>query len=322
LWGRAGDGGSRDRRQGLVQAEGDRQAAEHTASQASVDPSNYEILIVDNNSSDATPDVIASCLRVRSVREPRQGLSHARNRAVCEARGEWIVFADDDMIFAPDWLSSWIGALKHGCADYAGGRILPEWGGAPPRWFRGEKLALIDGALGWFDLGPDVRSLADGDPAPFGGNMAVRRNLALRMNGFRADLGVNARNPGLGEETDFFLRARRAGAGGLYVGSALCRHRVPRERVTLTGLFRYGVASGLAHRAIVDPRARGSWSASLAFLLRGGGQLLKGRGDRFRQCVVNAGIEAGLARPGSTTPKAARTPAVPGASEGEQPCAR
>jgi glucosyl-dolichyl phosphate glucuronosyltransferase len=269
--------------------------------QRRTEAADWQVLIVDNNSSDATLRVIsgfAGRIGVRVVRETRQGLSHARNRALREAHGEWIVFVDDDVKLDSGWLAAWIDALR-GAPDagYAGGRILPDWGGAPPRWFRGEKLALIDGALGWFDLGEDVRPMRENDPTPFGGNMATRRQWAVGLNGFRPDLGMNGWTFGRGEETELFLRARRKGAVGLYVGTALCRHRVEPERITPRALFRYGVASGLAHRAIVDANASGSWSASGVYLARGAVQLLKGRGDRFRQCVVNAGIQAGLAAP-------------------------
>jgi len=262
---------------------------------------DWQVLIVDNNSSDATLRVISGFARrigVRVVRETRQGIAHARNRALREARGDWIVFADDDVKLDPGWLTAWMSALA-GATDaaYAGGRILPDWGGAPPRWFRGEKLALIDGALGWFDLGEGVRPLRDDDPTPFAANMAVRRQWALGLNGFRPDLGMRGRALGRGEETDLFVRARRKPAIGLYVGTALCRHRIELERFTPRAMFHYGVVSGMAHRAIVDAKASGSWTASGAYLARGALQLLKGRGDRFRQCVVNAGIQAALATP-------------------------
>jgi glycosyltransferase involved in cell wall biosynthesis len=267
--------------------------------QNSAEAADWQVLIVDNNSSDPTLRVISGFtgrIGVRVVRETRQGLSHARNRALREARGEWVVFIDDDVKLDSGWLAAWIGGLR-GAPDaaYAGGRILPDWRGAPPGWFHGEKLALIDGALGWFDLGEVVRPLSDDDPPPFGGNMAIRRQIALGLNGFRPDLGMKGDELGRGEETDFFLRARRKGAGGLYVGTALCQHRYEPARFTPRALFRYGVASGLAHRAIVDAQASGSWAASGAHLARGAVQLLKGRGDRFRQCIVSAGIEAGLA---------------------------
>ncbi len=191
--------------------------------QQRADAADWQVLIVDNNCSDATLRVIsgfAGRIGVRVVRETRQGLSHARNRALREARGEWVVFIDDDVKLASLWLASWIAALRGAPeAAYAGARILPDWGGAPPAWFHGEKLALIDGALGWFDLGEGVRPFRDDDPTPFGGNMAIRRQMALSLNGFRADLGMKGEELGRGEETDLFLRARRKGAGGLYVGN-------------------------------------------------------------------------------------------------------
>ena len=98
---------------------------------------------------------------------------------------------------------------------------------------------------------------------------------------------------GRGEETEFLMRARDAGAQGVYVGEALCFHAYDRARLTPAALYRYGIACGRSHNAIADRPHRGGYGTAAWFVVRGMVQMLKGRGDRFRQCIINAGIEMG-----------------------------
>ena len=182
-------------------------------------------------------------------------------------------------------------------ADYFGGRILPDWGQAKPRWIGDEPLPLIDGVLVWFDHGVETRLVWTTEPPPFGASFAIRRRLFEKIGLFRIDLGTGGMGLGRGEETEFLMRARDAGAQGVYVGEALCFHAYDPRRLTLAALYRYGISCGRSHNAIVARPHRGSYPAAAWFVLRGLYQAVKGRGDRFRQCVINAGIEVGT-RPG------------------------
>ena len=101
---------------------------------------------------------------------------------------------------------------------------------------------------------------------------------------------------GRGEETEFLMRARDVKTQGVYVGEALCFHAHDPKRLSLTGLYRHGISCGRSHGALVTRPHRGSYRAAAWFVLRGLYQVMKGRGDRFRQCIINAGIEVG-ARP-------------------------
>src|SRR5262249_942207 len=116
------------------------------AGQAGIDWSSVEVIVVDNNCTDDTAAVVAAFtdpLPLRRVAEAAQGLSHARNRAVIEARGHWVLFTDDDVQFDRGWLSAYQAAFgRFPQASLACGRILPEWSGSPPTWFRGEHLDL------------------------------------------------------------------------------------------------------------------------------------------------------------------------------------
>lgn len=267
------------------------------AAQSNVDWNSVEVVIIDNNCTDCTASVVDAFgkkLPIRRAVEGRQGLSHARNRALAEVQTELVLFTDDDVRLGPSWLAAYADATRRfPNADYFGGRILPDWDQAKPRWIGDEPLPLIDGALVWFDHGAETRMFAATEPPPFGASFAIRRQLSDKIGLFRTDLGPGGTGRGFGDDTEFLMRARAAGAQGVYVGEAVCFHAYDPRRITLPGLYRYGVACGRAHNAIADQPHRGSYDAAALFVARGIFQMLKGRGDRFRQCIVNAGIEIG-----------------------------
>lgn len=259
----------------------------------------WELLVVDNNSTDETPRVIeafASGGRARSVRETRQGLSRARNRALAECRGELLAFIDDDVSVDPGWLRAYAAAAgRHAEAGYFGGPIRPAWPAGRPGWLRDEAMPQIGGLVGHYDRGGEEHAYASGEMHPFGANFAVRRGLWEKIGGFRDDLGVRGAVPGRGEEAEFIARARSARWSGWYVPGASCAHRVQAGHLRLGHLYRYGVQKGVASSLIEgSAAAAGSRVREALHLLRGLGQLAKGRGDRARQCVINAGFERGV----------------------------
>src|SRR5262245_49041517 len=127
------------------------------AEQSQFNKGEVEVLIVDNNCTDDTPEVVEvfqKALTIRRVTENQQGLACARNRAVKEFLGDVLLFTDDDIRFGPGWVAAYRNAFQQfPDADFFGGRILPDWDGAKPQWIGEAPLALIDGALGWFDHG-------------------------------------------------------------------------------------------------------------------------------------------------------------------------
>jgi glycosyltransferase involved in cell wall biosynthesis len=273
-------------------------ALERMAAQIGVVWSDVDVLIVDNNCTDQTADVVACFegrMPIRRVLETSQGLSHARNRALAEATGEWIVFTDDDVMLEDGWLAAYQTGLEaFPNAGYAAGRVIPDWGGKAPGWFHGEKLAYFDGLLVWCDMGQDDRYLDMNEQGLVGASFAVRRAALASGMRFREDLGHKGGTFGRGEETEFVLRLQERGVRGAYIGRALCRHPVEYQRLTLKGLYVHGLASGRAERRIGAGRAQGSPAAAGLFLVRGLVQLARGRGDRARQCLINAGVEMGL----------------------------
>lgn len=260
----------------------------------------WELVVVDNNSTDATPDVVAEFsgrLPVRRCFEPIQGLSAARNRAIAECRTDVLLFTDDDLRFDADWLRAYSAAFAaRPDAGWFGGRVRPLWEHDRPAWLVDEHMPLLSGLLVHYDLGEIDRSYSIADPSPYGASFALRRRIFERFGPFRLDLGVKGSVPGRGEEAEYFDRLRAANEIGWYLGAASAWHWQDPKRFTLGHLLRYGVEKGKAEVRL--GRSGESHSMTyvneLAYLARAIGQLVKGRGDRARQCVINIGIQRGL----------------------------
>src|SRR6476661_3558101 len=93
---------------------------------------DWEIVVVDNASRDGTAELIrwfakGSPVPVRAAFEARQGVSHARNRGIAEARGAILAFTDDDVTPAKDWVAEISASMDRWKAQGVGGRILPQW---------------------------------------------------------------------------------------------------------------------------------------------------------------------------------------------------
>ena len=154
---------------------------------------DWELLIVDNGSSDATPHVVdefVTRLPARRIEEPNAGLSNARNRGVSEAAGRYVVWTDDDVDVDEGWLFAYLNAFRtHTEAVVFGGRSIPRL--APPSvaWFAAGAPYLGD-LLAVRDFGPNVIALSCvGDRIPFGLNFAVRTDVQRKFL-YDPELGV------------------------------------------------------------------------------------------------------------------------------------
>jgi len=195
----------------------------------------WELLVIDNNSKDETAQIASSFDSARKpprlVLETSQGLSHARNRALREARGEVIVFLDDDTLGDPDWLRRLM-APYEADADarigVVGGEIVPGFPDGLPAWLEGQWTPLCYRE----DTGPlPPRKL------PMGANFSARVSLARQVGGFRTDLGRTGSSLAGSEDHDFIRRLRDTGAEVWFVPAARVTHLIPAERLR----FRYAV---------------------------------------------------------------------------------
>ncbi len=210
----------------------------------------WEVLLVDNGSTDATQDVTRCWkgpLPLRVVLEPETGLSAARNRAMAEARGRMLLFTDDDVDVAPDWLQAMMDARRRWpSAAYLAGTILPAFELPPPTWLNEACQRLLSGVLVRFSLPRSAGPLTGREPRPMGANLAFDARALRDVGGFRTDLGRKGQGLIGGEEVAVLDALDRRNAGGIYVPQAVVRHHTPAKRLTHWFLLRYFIAVGTA----------------------------------------------------------------------------
>lgn len=213
---------------------------------------DWEVLVINNGSTDDTADVLGrtmSGLPLRSVNEDRVGLSNARNRAVEEAQGEYIIWIDDDVQLCEDFLASYAAAFaNHPEGAVFGGPIEPWFEGTPPSWVR-NNLDIIGGVYALRDLGPEVTPLAEeGNRIPYGANYVVRTEIQRE---FRYDPALGRRGDVLlhGEETAVIQALLRAGHSGWWVPEARVRHWIPEARLTMEHIRRYAEGLGFGYES-------------------------------------------------------------------------
>ena len=196
----------------------------------------WEVVIVNNNSTDHTDDVISEYvgrLPVRPEFEPRTGKSNALNRAIDVANGDYILWIDDDVLVDVGWLTAYVETFRRWPEGVVfGGRIRPRYDSPVEKWII-ESESLLAWPYGIRDFGDDVLSLSVNDQGhfPYGANWAIR---AAEQRAFRYDtrLGPGS-NIRLGEETDVIQRLLGAGATGYWIPGAIVEHCIRREMQTL-----------------------------------------------------------------------------------------
>ena len=193
----------------------------------------YEVVVVDNNSTDDTRAVIGALVSgglVRYASEPVQGLSHARNRGVATARADILAFTDDDVRVDPTWVRSIARAFaEHPDVDMVGGRVEPEWEAEPPAWLPQAGYA----PLALVDYGAEAFRIAPAEPrCLIGANVAIRRQALERLHGFSARVQRVGDGIGSTEDHEFQMRLLEAGAAALYDPRVAVRAAVPRERLS------------------------------------------------------------------------------------------
>jgi len=181
---------------------------------------NYELIVVDNNSTDKTREVVESFIargakNLRYVFEGRQGLSHARNAGIAAARAPIIAFTDDDVRVAPDWAARIKRAFaEHPEVDFVGGKVLPRWEAEPPSWLTPDHWSPL--ALTNYGEEP-VYSNARNPLCLFGANFSFRREVFDEIGHFASDLQRVKDGIGSTEDHELQLRLWQAGKQGLYL---------------------------------------------------------------------------------------------------------
>jgi glucosyl-dolichyl phosphate glucuronosyltransferase len=195
----------------------------------------YEVIVVDNNSTDQTRLVCESFLsrghhNMRYIFEGKQGISHARNSGIASARAPILAFTDDDVYVA----SNWVALIKqtfdrHPEVHGIGGKVLPQWESEPPRWLTREHWA----PLALLDYGDSPVSFnADNPKCLIGANFAFRREVFDHIGLFSPTLQRVGGGIGSMEDHELLLRLWCTNRQTLYTPDLVVTAEVQSERLT------------------------------------------------------------------------------------------
>jgi len=207
-------------------------------------PNGWELLIVDNSSTDDTAAVARSVAdshpgRVRVMVEEEIGLSAARNAGIAATEAEIIAFIDDDAFPEPRWLAAIMRGFRDPEVMCVGGPVAPLIEGELPTWFRGRFLPYLT----VWDLGEEEIEL-EYNEYPRGANIAYRRSGLDLVGGFSVHLGRKGSSLLSCEEIELCLRLERAGFITLYQPEARVSHLTPVGRITPAWLHARFAAQG------------------------------------------------------------------------------
>ena len=188
---------------------------------------NVEIILVDNNSSDHTKKICLDFAQQTTITnsyffEQRQGLSHARNTGVAQARGEYILFTDDDADIPPYWLDVYLQQIDKNKPDCLYSRINIIWDKDKPWWFLPEYTPCFVGV----DYGKESLTITDIHKEFYGKNFCMKKSLILELGGFDPALGRNGSKLIAGEETLLYRRMIEQKKHLIYFPGAPVGHRL------------------------------------------------------------------------------------------------
>jgi GT2 family glycosyltransferase len=190
----------------------------------------WTLVVVDNNSSDCTAEVVASfadLLPLEYVFEKRQGLARARNAGLAASKGSLVTFTDDDVYPTAGWLRAYCEAfLNHGDDYYFGGPIRSVFEGKRPH---PDVFQISPISIAGFDGGPQERPHSG---MFAGANWGCSRASINGAGGFSEAFGLNSGVAGTGEESELQSRLRSLGVTGLYLPPASLDHRVPKDKAS------------------------------------------------------------------------------------------
>jgi glucosyl-dolichyl phosphate glucuronosyltransferase len=221
---------------------------------------DYEIIVVDNASTDNTPEVIAELAAnanrpLRCVREMRQGPSAARNRGIAEAEGEWLAFIDDDELADPDWLLELLAMTAKKGVRVSGGavQLISSDDNSQPLSPMLERVLAQGGRRRNECLFTPKHALNSG-------NQMLHRSVFEEIGGYEESWTEG------GEDTELFTRLTAAGIEAWYTPNAIVQHLVPAYRTSAGYIQWLSLRQGwsLARKDIVQ-RGEG-WSGMNAML--------------------------------------------------------
>lgn len=210
----------------------------------------FEIIIINNNSSDNTEDVCSAFLKsnkdfnVSYYSETHQGLSHARNRGINESTGNILIFIDDDAVAFPDYLSEIFKFFENQPEIYAGGgKILPKYENKRPRWMS----SFLEPVVSVLDMGTQIKEFKN-NKYPIGANMFMRKEVFENAGNFNTKLGRTGTKLIGGEEKDLFLRLKQKKYKIYYAPNCIVYHVIPDSRLRISFIRKLALGIGMSEK--------------------------------------------------------------------------
>jgi glycosyltransferase involved in cell wall biosynthesis len=206
---------------------------------------DYEIIVVDNASSDRTREIVQTRPSVKYVYEPVTGLSVARNTGATSATSQILAYLDDDAVASPNWLTVLYTAYQSNeKLAIAGGKVTLIWpeGILPPAWLSDD----LAGNLGAYNLGDKIVYIDRPGLTPRGLNYSIRRKFLTEIGGFDINLGRVGKKLLSNEELLMTEQALNRGWQVAYIPEALVQHNVSPERVNPQWFFSRGWWQGIS----------------------------------------------------------------------------
>jgi glycosyltransferase involved in cell wall biosynthesis len=234
----------------------------------------FEVVVVDNNSSDRTREVVEQRLsnpKMKYVFEPILGLSVARNTGAKESRGEIIAYLDDDAVACDRWLQILYSAYENNSKiAIAGGKVTLLWpqGIQQPQWLS----PGLASNLGAYDLGDTIVYIEQPGLTPRGLNYSIRRSFLNEIGGFDPHLGRVGKNLLSNEELQMTEFALQRGWQVAYLPDALVAHNVAPERLNRSWFLNRGWWQGISECY----REQLAGQAGIGQLQRGSERFLRG----------------------------------------------
>jgi len=225
----------------------------------------WELLIINNNSTDSTVEICTAFAKktpnapFRYIIETQQGLSHARNRGIKEAQGDWLVFLDDDAFVGENYLERLTQYIKElPDMDAFGGRIDPFFeDGITPPWLSKWSASWLSA----IDKGDNVCLFTK--DYPIGANMGFSRRIADQCGFFDTNLGRSGKNLIGGEEKDYFNRIKALNSTIYYLPEIAVEHCIPPSRTTDEYIAKLGLGVGMSEQQRTIGQGRIAYSKRL-----------------------------------------------------------
>ena len=238
------------------------------------DFADYEIIVVDNASTDSTRAIVEARLphpRLQYVYEANLGLSVARNAGAAVAKGQILAYLDDDAEASRGWLTALAQIYEQDkTVAIAGGKVTLIWppNCTPPEWIS----TGMTGNLGAYDLGDEIVYIQQPGLTPRGLNYSITVDFLEKIGGFDVNLGRVGKNLLSNEELFMTEKALDMGFRVAYLPDALVAHNVAPSRLARTWFIRRSWWQGISECYREQVAGRSGWKQ----LQLGGERLIRG----------------------------------------------